>query len=246
MSADLNKSDETLLSYCDDKHKKAWLVKRIKDNNDPVPCFAFNIIDGKSTKFIVSIESYNEQADLFVGVDGLLYNKAVYIGFLADSESLAAETEDESVTAPSSIKNDNGGRSLVQFGFGMGGNVSSSVCLKSPNIKAKAVKGMSFLQFKHAYESLELWKRCMFEWNEHLLSQLYETTKDTSFVFLSVEELVTKCKIINLAETSERLNCSVEDVINALVSKVGKENYINAVKDANGWVNCNFVIIYQK
>lgn len=232
--------NKTLLSMCDDKTKKDFLINRLVGGL-AVPCFAFTKALNANTlkKSVVSIVDYNHQSDRFISDDGLSYDKVVYLGYLGFIDEFDSERSlTTSMQKKVGLGLVNSVESLDDFDILQHASVPTAAEVSIMNMK-------SFKDFMIAYEALPLLFRSINDFKNNELEWFYYSTIGTELAKFTVLELLTHGRIINLVEACDRLSCSIEELEHSIKQSVtDNSKCVWSVTDATDWVNCNFVLVY--
>lgn len=245
--------NNSLLLMCDNKNKRKFLIKRLSLGVG-VPCFVFvSTPDKKSLKkSMVSIASYDSHTDRFIGDNGLSYDKVVYLGFMGECNSrnnlaALAFTTAQQPNMGAGVTCSAYNESLDDFDILQHASASPTAV---PAVGATAHNTCigslsSFKDFMMVYENLPLMVRSINDFNNNELEWFYYSTIGTDLADLTVSELLTNGRIINIVETCDKLSCSVDELKQSIRESVKDESKcIWSVTDASDWNNCNFVLVY--
>lgn len=245
--------NNSLLLMCDNENKKNFLINRLALGM-AVPCFAFTkTSDGESLKkSMVSIANYDSSKDCFIADNGMSYNKVVYLGFIGEcnqKQNLKALsfTASKKVEVAVSVTGSAYNESLDDFDMLEQSSTAVDVVKVMPAEETSVASLGSFKDFMTVYDELPLMTRSINNFSNNELEWFYHSTVGTELAELSVAELLTNGRIINLVEACDKLSCSIEELEQSIKETVADESKcVWSVVDASGWVNCNFVLVYLK
>lgn len=245
--------NNSLLLMCDHKNKKDFLINRLAQDI-AIPCFAFTkTASGNSLKkSMVSIVRYNSSMDCFIADNGISYSKVVYLGFIGEcnqkqNPKALSFTTSKKIDVAANVTNSAYDESLDDFDILQQSNIAVDAEKSLPAEKTTIASLGSFKEFMAVYNELPLMTRSINNFSNNELEWFYHSTVTTELARLSVEELLTNGRIINLVEACDKLSCTIEELEQSIKETVADESKcVWSVVDASDWVNCNFVLVYLK